>query len=181
MKEEIREETYCGAEMKCILTRSIFQEDTGTFYSACVCLCVCRSSPNLSPDCLYFICKFRLITLLQRHMREHLITFSLPPHLHLRDEYCRSSRTAANLAFGTPNTISAAAFFFIIIIICVTVKVIKPSNKEAKDNTVKVVVMMPGKKKAETGARVIFRLVGLEKKQHKSSSSVRTLLLISLN
>ena len=98
VKEEILEETYCSTEMKWILTQSIFQEYTSTsrFFmcSVCVCVCVCvrahacacasSSFPPLSPDCFYFICKFRLISLLQQCTRgvggrNNLITFSLPP------------------------------------------------------------------------------------------------------
>lgn len=49
------------------------------FFMCCVRACVCV----FSPDCFYFICKFRLISLLQQGARgggrNNLITFSLPP------------------------------------------------------------------------------------------------------
>lgn len=56
--------------MKWILTQSIFQEYTSTsrffvFFMCCVRACVCV----FSPDCFYFICKFRLISLLQQGAR----------------------------------------------------------------------------------------------------------------
>ena len=67
-------------------------EHISFFYVQCVCVCVCvcvracasSSFPPLSPDCFYFICKFRLISLLQQCTRgvggrNNLITFSLPP------------------------------------------------------------------------------------------------------
>lgn len=50
--------------MKWILTQSIFQEHI-SFYLVYVCVCV-FVLPTLSPDCFYFICKFRLISLLRQ-------------------------------------------------------------------------------------------------------------------